>query len=79
MLLDDRDGSAGVKFKDADLIGVPYRVTVGKRLAEGFVELVDRLQGTTQEIAVAEVVNALTSLRGPLLNQRAAGPPFAGL
>ncbi len=64
VLLDDRDGSAGVKFKDADLIGVPYRVTVGKRLAEGFVELVDRLQGTTQEIAVTEVVNALSKLRG---------------
>ena len=64
VLLDDRDGSAGVKFKDADLIGVPYRVTVGKRLVDGFVELVDRLQGTTQEIAVTEVVNALAKLRG---------------
>lgn len=63
VLLDDRDGSAGVKFKDADLIGVPYRVTVGKRLVEGFVELVDRLQGTTVELPVAEVVTALTALR----------------
>ncbi len=63
VLLDDRDGSAGVKFKDADLIGVPYRVTVGKRLAEGFVELVDRLQGTTEEVAVDDVVAALTALR----------------
>lgn len=63
VLLDDREGSAGVKFKDADLIGVPYRVTVGKRLVDGFVELVDRLQGTTVELPVAEVVTALTALR----------------
>ncbi len=64
VLLDDRDASAGVKFKDADLIGVPYRVTVGKRLVDGFVEMVDRLRGTTQELPVAEVVPALTTLRG---------------
>jgi prolyl-tRNA synthetase len=64
VLLDDRDGSAGVKFKDADLIGVPYRVTVGKRLADGLVEVVDRLRGTQQELAVADVVNLLAELRG---------------
>ncbi len=63
VLLDDRDGSAGVKFKDADLIGVPYRITVGKRLADGFVEVVDRLQGTTQELAISEVVAVMTTLR----------------
>ncbi len=63
VLLDDRDSSAGVKFKDADLIGVPYRVTVGKRLRDGFVELVDRLQGTTRELAVSEVIDALNALR----------------
>jgi prolyl-tRNA synthetase len=63
VLLDDRDGSAGVKFKDADLIGVPYRVTIGKGLAEGNVELVDRLKGTTVNVAVDDVVNTLVSLR----------------
>ena len=36
----DRDERAGVKFKDADLIGVPFRVNIGKRLAEGAIELV---------------------------------------
>ncbi|HEV2904513.1 MAG TPA: proline--tRNA ligase, partial [Pyrinomonadaceae bacterium] len=41
VLLDDRDERAGVKFKDADLIGVPYRVTVGKKIADGIVELFD--------------------------------------
>ena len=42
VLLDDRDERAGVKFKDADLIGIPYRVTIGKKVAEGMVELFDR-------------------------------------
>jgi len=36
-LLDDRDARPGVKFKDADLIGIPYRINVGKKLAEGLV------------------------------------------
>ena len=42
VLLDDRDERAGVKFKDADLIGIPYRITIGKKVAEGVVELFDR-------------------------------------
>ena len=42
VLFDDRDERAGVKFKDADLIGIPYRVTVGKSLAEGTVEIKKR-------------------------------------
>jgi prolyl-tRNA synthetase len=42
VLLDDRDDRAGVKFKDADLIGIPWRVTVGKKAAESKVELVRR-------------------------------------
>ena len=41
-LLDDRDERPGVKFKDADLIGIPYRITVGKKLANGMVEVVER-------------------------------------
>jgi prolyl-tRNA synthetase len=41
-LLDDRDERPGVKFKDADLIGVPFRITVGKKVAGGMVELVER-------------------------------------
>ena len=51
VLLDDRDERAGVKFKDADLVGIPLRVNVGKKLAEGLVELVDRIAGTTEDIA----------------------------
>jgi prolyl-tRNA synthetase len=56
VLLDDRDERAGVKFKDADLTGVPFRIAVGKKLAEGKVELLNRLTGVTDDISVVEVV-----------------------
>ena len=59
VLLDERDGSAGVKFKDADLIGAPYRINIGKKLAEGKVELVDRLRGETIDVGVDEVLLAV--------------------
>jgi prolyl-tRNA synthetase len=62
VLLDDRNERAGVKFKDADLVGIPYRVTVGKKAAEGLVELVDRTAGTTVEAAISEVAAALRLL-----------------
>ena len=42
VLLDDRDERAGVKFKDADLVGIPYRINVGKKVTEGMVEVVSR-------------------------------------
>ena len=41
-ILDDRDERPGVKFKDADLIGIPLRIVIGKKLSAGLVELVDR-------------------------------------
>ena len=59
VLLDDRDERAGVKFKDADLVGIPYRITVGKKAAEGKVELVNRAAGATADIAIDEVATAL--------------------
>jgi prolyl-tRNA synthetase len=59
VLLDDRDERAGVKFKDAELIGVPYRVNIGKKLAEGKIELVDRLRGVTEDLAVSDAAGAL--------------------
>ncbi len=55
-LYDDRDERPGVKFKDADLIGVPYRVTVGKKLAQGMVELITRKTRTSRDVALADVV-----------------------
>ena len=56
VLLDDRDERAGVKFKDADLIGIPYRVNVGKKTAEGKVELVNRAVPGAVEIDINELV-----------------------
>jgi prolyl-tRNA synthetase len=48
-----------VKFKDADLIGVPWRITVGKKLAQGHVELVDRRTRKSVDVAVNEAVSRL--------------------
>jgi prolyl-tRNA synthetase len=56
VLLDDRDERAGVKFKDADLIGVPLRITVGKKIAEGRVELFDRATKQTADFPLSDVV-----------------------
>ncbi len=53
-LLDDRDERPGVKFKDADLIGVPWRLVIGKKLASGMVELVDRKTRRTRDVAERE-------------------------
>lgn len=59
-LYDDRDERPGVKFKDAELVGIPYRITVGKKLAQGMVELQKRRRkDATREIAVADAVSAL--------------------
>ena len=56
VLLDDRDERAGVKFKDADLIGIPYRVTIGKKITDGVVELFDRRAKTSTDVKLSEVV-----------------------
>jgi prolyl-tRNA synthetase len=59
VLLDDRDERAGVKFKDADLVGIPYRINVGKKAAEGRLELVTRSTATSQDVPIAEIVKRL--------------------
>jgi prolyl-tRNA synthetase len=59
VLLDDRDERAGVKFKDADLIGIPYRVNVGKKAVEGKLELVTRSRAVSEDVAVSEVARRL--------------------
>ncbi|HET7104709.1 MAG TPA: proline--tRNA ligase [Terracidiphilus sp.] len=56
VLLDDRDERAGVKFKDADLVGIPYRINVGKKVAEGRVEVVTRATAASEEVALHDVV-----------------------
>ena len=61
-MLDDRDERAGVKFKDADLIGIPYRINVGKKAAEGRLELVTRSTATSQDVAIAEIVKRMQTV-----------------
>jgi prolyl-tRNA synthetase len=58
-LLDDRNERAGVKFKDADLIGIPYRIVTGRSLKHGKVEVVKRATKESQEIAIQDVVSTL--------------------
>ena len=62
VLLDDRDERAGVKFKDADLIGVPHRITIGKKAAEGVVELFDRRTKQTEDVKISDVVQHVQRL-----------------
>jgi prolyl-tRNA synthetase len=57
VLLDDRDERAGVKFKDADLVGIPFRINVGKKAATGQVELVSRATRSSVDVALGEVVD----------------------
>jgi prolyl-tRNA synthetase len=63
VLLDDRDERPGVKFKDADLIGYPLRITVGQRALErDAVELKRRTEKAATEVPVAEVVARVAEL-----------------
>jgi len=61
VILDDRDERPGVKFKDADLVGIPYRVTVGpKGLADGLMELKSRRTGETRDIKIEHAAGEVT-------------------
>ena len=60
-LLDDRDERPGVKFKDADLIGVPFRITVGKKLGGGMVELVERKGRQAVDVAAGDAAKAVAA------------------
>jgi prolyl-tRNA synthetase len=62
VLLDDRDERAGVKFKDADLIGIPYRITIGKKIGDGIVELFDRRTKTSEDVRIDEIVSRVQTL-----------------
>ncbi|HOE78884.1 MAG TPA: proline--tRNA ligase [Smithellaceae bacterium] len=69
-ILDDRDERAGVKFKDADLIGIPLRIVVGaKNLVQGNVELKIRKTGETRMIAVRDIVRQATGIIGAQLSE----------
>jgi prolyl-tRNA synthetase len=62
VLLDDRDERAGVKFKDADLIGIPYRITLGKKITDGMVELFDRRAKTSEDVSLSDVARRVQEL-----------------
>jgi prolyl-tRNA synthetase len=62
VLFDDRDMSPGIKFKDADLLGCPAQLVVGKRAPEGVVELKARASGERRDVPVAELAPALRDL-----------------
>jgi len=62
VLLDDRDERPGVKFKDADLVGIPFRVTVGKKVTEGTVEVVQRSTRQMQDVSIAAITDHFRSL-----------------
>ncbi len=63
VLLDDREMRGGVKFKDADLLGIPLRVTVGKKsLADGKVEIKLRAEAKSEKVPVKKVVEAVTKI-----------------
>jgi prolyl-tRNA synthetase len=67
VVLDDRDERAGVKFKDADLVGIPYRVNVGKKAGEGSVELVTRATRTSEDVLIGDVAARVKDLRARAL------------
>ena len=62
VMIDDRNERPGVKFKDADLIGIPMRITVGRRASEGIVEVKYRMTGEVAEMTADEAVNKALEL-----------------
>jgi prolyl-tRNA synthetase len=62
VILDDRDERAGVKFKDADLVGIPFRINVGKKVSEGKVELVRRSTRESQDANIAAITEEFRKL-----------------
>jgi len=65
VLLDDRDERPGVKFKDADLVGIPYRVTVGKKVADGKVEVFHRSTRESQDASIGAITETMSRILRP--------------
>ncbi|MBE5663111.1 proline--tRNA ligase [Staphylococcus sp. SS35] len=61
VLYDDRQERAGVKFNDADLIGLPLRIVVGKRASEGIVEVKERLTGDSEEVHIDDLMTVISN------------------
>jgi prolyl-tRNA synthetase len=64
VILDDRDERPGVKFKDADLVGIPFRITVGKKVTEGTVEVVLRSTREVRDVTITGIVEYFKELLG---------------
>jgi prolyl-tRNA synthetase len=64
VILDDRDERPGVKFKDADLVGIPFRITVGKKVTEGTVEVVPRSTREVRDVKITAIVEHFQELLG---------------
>ena len=62
VLIDDRDERAGVKFKDADLIGIPYRITVGKTISEGVIEFKARNSKEIEKISPQDAISKIITI-----------------
>jgi len=62
VIVDDRDERPGVKFKDADLVGIPFRVNVGKKVTEGLIEVKRRSTGETQDVNIAAISEHLRQI-----------------
>ncbi|GBG10366.1 putative proline--tRNA ligase [Paenibacillus agaridevorans] len=67
VLMDDRDERAGVKFKDADLLGMPIRIVVGKDAADGNVEYAERHSGEKRLVPVAEALDRISGAKAASL------------
>jgi prolyl-tRNA synthetase len=65
VLLDDRDERPGVKFKDADLVGIPFRINVGKKVTEGIVEIVQRSTRKSEDVSIGAVSEYFQRVLGP--------------
>jgi prolyl-tRNA synthetase len=63
VLLDDRDERPGVKFKDADLVGIPFRINVGKKVTEDTVEVVQRSTRQSADVKISAITEYFQGLR----------------
>ena len=70
VLLDDRDERPGVKFKDADLVGIPFRVNVGKKVTEGTVEVVRRSTRESTDASIGAIAEYIHQMLGPAQKQK---------
>jgi prolyl-tRNA synthetase len=64
VLLDDRDERPGVKFKDADLVGIPFRINVGKKVTDGTVEVVQRSTRQSHDVSIAAITQYFQQFLG---------------